>query len=125
MASPSVVLTNESSMALSPDHLHEVAQALQTQVVRDFRPAWHVDASVTVAGASDLPGYAWVIRIVDDSPLLGVHSDPNGRPSARVRAAEGWTVTASHELLEMLVDPQGDRVEAGTDIDPDHHRRRV
>lgn len=121
----SVVLVNESSMALSPDRLHEVARALQTQVVRDFQPVWDESASVTVASASQIPSGAWAIRIVDGSPELGVHNDEHGHPFAVVRATSDWTITASHELLEMLVDPEGDRVVEGTDIDPDHRGRRV
>ncbi|MDQ6744315.1 MAG: hypothetical protein M3Z97_15600, partial [Candidatus Dormibacteraeota bacterium] len=121
----SVVLVNESSMALSPDRLHEVARALQTQVVRDFQPVWDESASVTVASTSQIPSGAWAIRIVDDSPELGVHNDEQGHPFAVVRATSDWTITASHELLEMLVDPEGDRVVEGTDIDPDHRGRRV
>jgi hypothetical protein len=121
----SVVLINESSMPLTLDRLHEVARALQIQVVRDFQPVWDESASVTVAPKSQVPAGSWPIRIVDDSSLLGVHNDDNGHPYALIRAASDWTITASHELLEMLVNPEGDRVIEGPDIDPDHRARRV
>jgi hypothetical protein len=121
----SVVLINESSMPLTPDRLHEVARALQIQVVRDFQPVWDETASVTVAPRSQVPAGAWPIRIVDDSPVLGVHNDDRGHPFAVIRATSDWTITASHELLEMLVNPEGDRVIEGPDIDPDHRARRV
>jgi hypothetical protein len=121
----SVVLVNESSVELTPDRLNEVARALQIQVVRDLDPVWDQSASVTVSSRSQVPAGAWPIRIVDDSPQLGVHNDENGHPFAVVRATSDWTITASHELLEMLVNPEGDRVIEGPDMDPDHRARRV
>ncbi len=62
--------------------------------------------------------------IVDDDRLpnpnlAGVHEDNNGQPFALVRAAgkkgkiDDWSVAASHEVLEMLVDPYGNRLVAG------------
>lgn len=121
----SVVLINESSMPLTSERLHEVAEALQTQVVRDLQPVWDETARVTAAPRSGGLNGAWPIRIVDRSPELGVHNDNTGQPYAVVRAHSNWTVTASHELLEMLVDPHGDRLIEGSDIQPEHHQRRV
>jgi len=124
MAIPSVVLINDSRAPLTFGRLREVAQALQTQVVRDFAPIWKESARVTaVAEKSDLPGGSWPIYIVDRSPGLGVHLDDNGQPYAVVQATDGWTVSASHELLEMLADPEGKRTVRGRDIDPhgDHY----
>jgi hypothetical protein len=121
----SVVLVNESSMQLSMDRLHEVARALQIQVVRDFEPVWEESASVAVATGTQVPAGAWPIRIVDQSTELGVHRDEAGHPYAVVRASIDWTITASHELLEMLANPEGDRTVEGPDIDPDHRGRRV
>jgi hypothetical protein len=120
-----VVLVNESSMPLTSDRLKEVARALQIQVVRDFEPIWNESAHVSVADSANVPAGASPIRIVDRSAELGVHSEENGRASAIVRATSDWTVTASHELLEMLVDPEGNRTIEGRDIDPDHRGRRV
>lgn len=121
----SVVLVNESTMALTDERLSEVARALQIQVIRDFEPFWEQSASVTVAPRGRVPAAAWPVRIVDDSPNLGVHNDQHGHPYAVVRATDDWTITASHELLEMLVNPEGDRTAEGPDIDPDHRSRRV
>jgi hypothetical protein len=60
------------------------------------------------------PGLWWLI-ILDNSDIAGVlgyhDATPEGLPLAKVFAetADGygrpWTVTASHELLEMLADP--------------------
>ncbi len=125
MATRSVVLINESRAPLTRGRLKEVAHALQVQVVRDFEPIWGETARVCAADASEAPGDSWPIRIVDGAAQLGVHLDDHGRPYAQVQATNDWTVTASHELLEMLVDPEGDRVSPGHDIDPDHHDREV
>jgi hypothetical protein len=105
----SVVLVNESSLPLSMDRLREVARALQIQVVRDFEPIWEQSASVAAAAGTHVPPGAWPIHVVDQSAELGVHRDEGGHPYAVVRATVDWTITASHELLEMLANPEGTR----------------
>ena len=89
---------------------------LQTQVSRDFAPIWGVDAALSFipAGAA-FPPNAWQIGVFDDSDQagsLGYHDLtrdglPFGKVFARADRLTGsaWTVTASHELLEMLGDP--------------------
>src|SRR5439155_15221952 len=42
-----------------------------------------------------------------------VHSDKDGQPFALVRFNEGWPLTTSHEIIEMLGDPFGNRLIAG------------
>ncbi len=115
-----VVLINKSSMNLSFTQLGEVAQALQTQLDRDFAPAWGIRAQILPLHTTDrVPARAWPIFILDQSDAgLGVHLDKNGRPFAEVQAGSSWSVTASHELLEMLADPLGHRFVQAPDIDP-------
>src|SRR5262249_15004692 len=43
----------------------------------------------------------------------GVHLDRNGQPYALVTYSADWVLTASHETLEMLADPFGNRLLAG------------
>jgi hypothetical protein len=121
----SVVLVNESSLPLSVDRFREVARALQIQVVRDFEPVWEESASVSALTGTQVPAGAWPIRLVDQSTQLGVHMDEGRHPYAVVRASIDWTITMSHELLEMLANPEGDKTVEGPDIDPDHSGRRV
>ncbi len=90
--------------------------ALQTQVSRDFLPAWGTDAHLTFVpkGARPAPG-AWWLVVLDNSDqagALGYHDlTDQGLPLGKVFAGTDlaygyqWTVTASHELLEMLADP--------------------
>ena len=125
MAVRRVVLSNRSSAAIGFSELAAVAQALQTQVDRDFAPVWGVRAQITALNPGDpVPAGAWPMTIVD-KPVggLGIHLDKNHRPYAQVKATADWSITASHELLEMLVDPYGHKFTQGPDIDPhsDHH----
>lgn len=90
--------------------------AFDTQVKRDLGPEWGVAAEVNFypKGVA-VPRKAWQLVILDDSDqagALGYHElTAAGRPLGRVFAATDryyglkWTVTASHEICEMLVDP--------------------
>jgi hypothetical protein len=90
--------------------------ALHTQVHRDFLPAWGVDADLTfVPKDHQPPGGMWWLSILDNTDqagALGYHDvTSEGLPLGKVFAGTdkqyglSWTVTASHELLEMLGDP--------------------
>lgn len=94
-----------------------VSAALQKQVTRDLGPLWEVQATVDCFDALENvpPGY-WSITIRDNLPSSignGIHEDKAGQPFALVRAAQWWPLSASHEALEMLVDPFGRRTVAG------------
>jgi hypothetical protein len=51
-----------------------------------------------------------------------VHEDKNGQPFALVQFSDDWPLTASHETLEMLADPFGNRVVAGKSPKPGQGR---
>ncbi len=93
---------------IGPRQLERAAAALNTQLTRDFGPAWNVDAAITTPGR--VPTTAWPLIVTDDAPAAGVHLDDHGRPTAVVDYANDWTTAASHELLEMCVDPYGNRL---------------
>jgi len=110
-----VAVINSSSV-VSDDDVQAAVPALQTQVTRDFAPAWGTDADVTfVPSGKKPPAGAWWLVVLDDSDAagaLGYHDLTNdGLPLSKVFAKSdqqygfNWTVTASHELLEMLADP--------------------
>ncbi len=105
-----------ASTVLTDTEIRPVVNALQQQVTNDFRPAWGIDAELTfVPTGSTPPIGTWWLTILDDSDqagALGYHDlTPDGLPLGKVFAAtdlkygNSWTVTASHELLEMLADP--------------------
>jgi hypothetical protein len=97
--------------------LTTVAAALQKQVQRDFAPIWNVEATVSVfISLNDLPVGTWPIIIVDSLPdprVGGFHTTRRGQPFAVVRLSANWPMTASHEALEMLADPSGNRLTPG------------
>jgi hypothetical protein len=96
----------------------KVAAALQKQATRDFAPIWEVSATVdSFAKLEDVPLGYWPVVVRDDVitnfSAAGIHLDENGQPFALVQASDDWPLTSSHEVLEMLADPFGERVIAG------------
>jgi hypothetical protein len=111
--------------ALSFSELTRTAAALQKQAIRDLSGIWDVQATVDAFHQlEDVPLGYWPIIIETDIGVdaLGVHQDQDGQPFALVSLTEGWQLTASHEALEMLVDPFGNRLVAGDSPKPDQGR---
>jgi hypothetical protein len=118
-------------IALVPDRVDielkeilRVASALQKQVTRDFGPIWEVTATVDGFGTlEEVPLGYWPVTIMADvKDAAGFHVDKNGQPFAVVEAGSSWSLTASHEVLEMLADPFGNRLVAGRSPKPDQGR---
>jgi hypothetical protein len=115
MSAIDIAVLNRSTV-LTDAQVEPVVTALQVQVHRDWAPVWGTDADLTFvpAGSQPDPG-AWWLVMLDDSDqadALGYHdlTDqglPIGKVFARSDLTAGlqWSVTASHELLEMLGDP--------------------
>ena len=110
-----ISVINESTV-LKDTEIIPVISVLQKQVTNDFRPAWGVDAELTFVPKNAVaPAGSWWLVVLDDSDqagALGYHDlTSDGLPIGKVFAASdlkygnSWTVTASHELLEMLADP--------------------
>jgi hypothetical protein len=110
-----ISVINESTVLADADVVPVVA-ALQEQVSNDFLPVWGVDAELSIVPkSSQPPAGSWWLVLLDDSDqanALGYHDlTSEGLPIGKVFAASdlkagtSWTVTASHELLEMLGDP--------------------
>jgi hypothetical protein len=110
-----ISVINESTV-LPDAELAPVVTALQKQVSEDFYPVWGANAELKVVakGAQPPPGSWWLV-LLDDSDqasALGYHDlTTEGLPMGKIfaasdlKAGSSWTVTASHELLEMLGDP--------------------
>ncbi|QEC70049.1 hypothetical protein FRZ67_23105 [Panacibacter ginsenosidivorans] len=94
--------------------LSKVAAALQKQATRDLGPIWDIQATVDAFELlKDVPGGYWPIIIKDnihESGAAGYHTDKYKQPFALVQFDEGWALTSSHEMCEMLVDPFGSRM---------------
>jgi hypothetical protein len=118
-------------VALVPDgvdidltEIVRVSAAVQKQVTRDFSPIWDIQATVDgFATLDQIPLGYWPVMIMQDvQGAAGFHQDKNGQPFAVVEAGDSWSLTASHEVLEMLADPFGNRIVAGPSPKPDQGR---
>jgi hypothetical protein len=115
-----IAIINETTV-LTDAQLAPVLAALQIQVTRDFYPAWGVDARlVPVMKGSKPPAGAWWVVLMNTSDFAGAAGyhdvTPEGLPLGKafvksdIDAGRPWTTTISHEVLEMLADPDISRV---------------
>ena len=109
-----------------PGDVARVTAALQRQAIRDFRSVWKVEATVdSFPTLEDVPLGYWPIIIRDDIGFpgaAGIHLDNQGQPFALITMSDSWSLTASHELLEMLADPFGNRLVPGQSPKPGQGR---
>jgi hypothetical protein len=120
--------------------LMQVAAAVQKQVTRDFSPLWGIAATVDAfedlasvpsdyrpvvlfGDLGELPSRlesllgkqpaASLIDALESDQVAGIHLTAITRqPFSLVSVSGSWTVTVSHEALEMLADPYGNRLVA-------------
>ncbi len=119
-----LIIVNASNV-VSDAAAEAKVRPLQTQIDRDFLPAWGDRAEAVklqFATLRDIPHLdptAWAIFLNKHSVepgALGWHDDQDGRVFSRVfvgdciRMGLDWGVTLSHEALEMMVDPDIRRV---------------
>ena len=113
---PHVALVSETPSVALTD-VSAVAAALQKQVTRDFGPVWGINATVdSFDSLESVPVDYWPVILRDDinePGAAGFHTDDQGQPFSLVQVDEKWPLTASHEALEMLADPFGNRTIAG------------
>jgi hypothetical protein len=109
--------------SLNSQLLQQAAQALNIQVTRDLPPYWPIQATVMVLpDHKKIPVGMWPVMLVNKLPPGegGFHLDKRNQPYAEVlvtQGSDGWTVAASHEIIEMLVDPYGNRLQSATSIE--------
>lgn len=110
-----VAIASESSR-ISFDDVATVAAAVSKQVARDFGPAWGIQATVQAfPSLESVPSDYYQVILVDDDKMphaAGYHTDLHGQPLAVVEVAGNWPLAVSHETLEMLADPSGNRIVA-------------
>lgn len=109
---PTIDVVNESTVLADTD-VAACVLALQAQVAEHFRPVW--DAGARLVRTHTVGSKSWGLVLLDDSDqagALGYHDlTAAGLPLGKIFARDvindglSWTVTASHELLEMLGDP--------------------
>jgi hypothetical protein len=111
------LFSNADSVPFSA--LEPVCVAIRRQL-REVGAAWGVDATVEACQLRDDTATRYVT--VSDSPVgfsplatggdegpLGEHRSPGGAAFAQVLATASWSVTASHECIEMAVNEMCDR----------------
>ena len=108
----------DMTRSISPETMAAAAAALNIQVTRDLPQYWPINASVEYLPATGkVPQGVWPVQIVKSLPPGegGFHLTQHNQPYAKVIATPGsddWTIDASHEIIEMLVDPAGNRLQA-------------
>jgi hypothetical protein len=108
--------------ALDPALVQAAAASLNVQVIRDLPQFWPISATVRyLPDAKKIPVGVWPVFLVAKLPPGegGVHLDKKNQPYSLVIGtpdSDDWTIDASHETLEMLVDPSGNRLQASRAI---------
>lgn len=127
-----IITVVNMSKRVSDDKVQEVIRAVNRQVREDFAPYWSLGATLRLEGKSkkapdalglpDMRGdavlYLW--DKVDVPGALGYHDAnargiPYGFVFTELEQAlnEEWTVTLSHEALELIADPLANLLVAG------------
>lgn len=112
---PVIAIKNQSTV-VTDAQAQAVVAALQIQLDRDWYPAWNTTATLVFLNKNQaVPAGAWPLYLLDTSDVagaLGYHDETNrGVPYGRVfvktsqQYGYSWTVTLSHELLEMVANP--------------------
>ncbi len=106
-----ITFVNQSTVVTKADAQAAVA-ALQTQVTRDFLPAWGITATLALGDANAHGEKIFILDTSDQAGALGYHKvdkflSPVGFVFAKTTQDDGetWQSCASHELLEQLADP--------------------
>jgi hypothetical protein len=110
---PTVAFVNLATVPLGVD-LGKLVAALDKQMKQDFVPVWGYPAKLYVNHDKPKPG-EWAVVFLDTADAadaLGYHDiTKDGQPVSKVfvkttiAAGQKVSVTASHELLEMMIDP--------------------
>src|SRR5215469_9720496 len=113
----------DKTRKLNSDLVHAAAVALNLQVTRDLPQFWPVKATVIyLPNPKKIPVGVWPVQLVKSLPPGegGFHTNKHKQPYSKVIASptdNTWTIDASHEILEMLIDPWGNRMQSSVAID--------
>jgi hypothetical protein len=112
-----------ASEAKGPDlaTLQRIARAVERQIEHDVAPMWGTEGTVKA--------YRHIDHAPDDAcpvlisarftfPSIGVHQFFGGRPFALIKPGPKVSVAISHEIIEILIDPQGNRLATAPSIKP-------
>lgn len=137
-----ISVVNHTDGEVADEELQRVIRAINRQIKEDFEPYWSLGATLRLEGRSteepthltlpDLRGdailYLWNKLDVDGA--LGYHErNASGIPYGFVftpiskQLGEHWSITLSHEALELIADPEVNLLVMGPH--PDDRRRMV
>jgi hypothetical protein len=139
-----ISIINNTQQKIKDEEILVAIRAINRQIKEDFEPYWSLGATIRLEGRSgeqpdkqnpvDMRGdaviYLW--DQVDVKGALGYH-DRNfkGIPYGFVfydlsqEIGESWTVTLSHEALELILDPEVNLLVQGPHPDPSQGMRTV
>ena len=135
-----ISVVNHTNGKIKDEDVQRTLRAINRQIEEDFEPYWSLGARLRLEGKSgtkpttvslpDLRGdavlYLWDGADVEDA--LGYHfANANGIPYGSVfteiaeELGEDWSVTLSHEALELIADPEANLLVMGPHpADPEH-----
>jgi hypothetical protein len=137
-----ISVINHTNGKLTDEELQVVIRAINRQIAHDFEPYWSLSAELRLEGKSekkptthslaDMRGdavlYVWDKIDVEDA--LGYHEkNDRGIPYGFVftdlskELDEPWSVTLSHEALELIGDPETNLLVVGPN--PNDRRKNV
>lgn len=113
----------DTTKKLDPSLVQAAAAALNLQVTTDLPQFWNIQATVLyLSDPKKIPSGVWPVQLVKSLPPGegGFHMTKHNQPYAKVIASPKdatWTIDASHEIIEMLVDPSGNRLQTSRAIE--------
>ncbi len=139
-----ISIINHTNAKIKDEELQSTIRAINRQINEDYTPYWSLGATLRLEGRSgkqpekekpeDMRGeaviYLWDEVNVDDA--LGYHDkNYSGIPFGFVftelskEMGENWTVTLSHEVLELIGDPEANLLVMGPHPNPAENNRNV
>jgi hypothetical protein len=116
------VVLVDTTGTVKADTMAAAAEALNVQVTRDLPQFWNIQATVSYRpDPKSVPQGMWPVQLVKSLPPGegGFHMTSHNQPYAKIIVTPGsdeWTIDASHEIVEMLVDPYGNRLQTSNAI---------
>jgi hypothetical protein len=139
-----ISIINHTNGKIKDENIQSTIRAINRQINEDYTPYWSLGATLRLEGRSgkqpekekpeDMRGeaviYLWDEVNVDDA--LGYHDkNYSGIPFGFVftelskEIGENWTVTLSHEVLELIGDPEANLLVMGPHPNPAQSNRNV
>jgi hypothetical protein len=114
------IVAEDPALQRSDSAWDHVVSGLNVQITQQAGPAWRTQATVSAYSTAELVPETAIPIVVMRSPandVEGCHKADGRRASAVVRWSKdgGWSVAASHEIIETMVDPSLDATRDGPD----------